>query len=81
MEGYFLSAEEAKDLAPGQTVTLDESHAHAWTEYYLEGVGWVPFEVTPGYRDDEELPAGSDTDQKHYENTELPPTVVEQPDR
>lgn len=81
VEGYFLSAEEAKDLAPGQTVTLDESHAHAWTEYYLEGVGWVPFEVTPGYRDDEELPAGSDTDQKHYENTELPPPVVEQPDR
>lgn len=81
VEGYFLSAEEAQSLAPGQTITLDENHAHAWTEYYLEGVGWIPFEVTPGYRDDEELPAGSDTDQKHYENTELPPPVVEQPDR
>ena len=81
VEGYFISAEEAQNLAPGQTVTLDESHAHAWTEYYLDGVGWIPFEVTPGYRDNEELPAGSDTDQKHYENTELPPPVVEQPDR
>jgi len=23
--------------------------AHAWPEAYLEGVGWIPFEPTPGY--------------------------------
>jgi transglutaminase-like putative cysteine protease len=23
-------------------------HAHAWPEIYFEGVGWVPFEPTPG---------------------------------
>lgn len=23
--------------------------AHAWPEVYLEGVGWIPFEPTPGY--------------------------------
>ncbi len=25
--------------------------AHAWPEAYLEGVGWIPFEPTPGYGD------------------------------
>lgn len=23
--------------------------AHAWPEVYLEGIGWIPFEPTPGY--------------------------------
>lgn len=23
-------------------------HAHAWPEIYFDGVGWVPFEPTPG---------------------------------
>ncbi len=26
------------------------SMAHAWPEVYIEGVGWIPFEPTPGYR-------------------------------
>lgn len=30
--------------------TLTERQAHAWVEYYLDGVGWVPFDVTPGWR-------------------------------
>ncbi len=25
--------------------------AHAWPEAYLEGVGWIPFEPTPGYEE------------------------------
>lgn len=24
-------------------------------EYYMDGVGWIPFEVTPGYIDEDEL--------------------------
>lgn len=32
------------------TYTLTERQAHAWVEYYLDGVGWVPFDVTPGWR-------------------------------
>lgn len=59
VEGYYLSAEEAAQYEPGETIVLDESHAHAWTEYYLDGVGWIPFEVTPGYIDEEELQAAS----------------------
>ena len=53
MEGYFISAAEAASYGENAVITLDESHAHAWAEYYLDGVGWVPFETTPGYMDDE----------------------------
>ena len=53
VEGYFISAAEAATYGENAVITLDESHAHAWAEYYLDGVGWVPFETTPGYMDDE----------------------------
>lgn len=60
VEGYFLSATDAASYAPGDTIRLTEENAHAWAEYYLDGVGWIPFETTPGYVDGEEeqLPSG-----------------------
>lgn len=57
VEGYFISAEEASKYSSMETVELTEAHAHAWTEYYMDGIGWIPFEVTPGYIDEEELQA------------------------
>ncbi len=53
VEGYFISAAEAASYGENAVITLNENHAHAWAEYYLDGVGWVPFETTPGYMDDE----------------------------
>lgn len=80
-EGYFLPAEEAAEYESGETIILTENHAHAWAEYYLEGVGWIPFEVTPGYMDDELEKAAFSTNgesSKRYEQSELPETNVEQ---
>ena len=34
-----------------RTIRVYSSMAHAWAEVYLEGVGWVTFEPTPGYGD------------------------------
>lgn len=28
---------------------VNSNNAHAWAEAYLEGVGWIPFEPTPGF--------------------------------
>lgn len=33
---------------PFEAVVLDDK-AHAWVEIYLDTIGWVPVEVTPGY--------------------------------
>lgn len=81
VEGYFLSAEEASRLADGQTVTLDENHAHAWAEYYLNGVGFVPFEVTPGYIDEEEFElGGSQRPEYVYNGNQMQYAQVERPE-
>lgn len=47
VEGYYLPASGTG------TLTVTEAHAHAWAEMYLDGIGFVPFEVTPGYASDE----------------------------
>ena len=44
VEGFCVSS----DFASGNTSVYSDM-AHAWPEVYLEGVGWIPFEPTPGY--------------------------------
>ena len=81
VEGYFLSADEASKLANGETVTLDENHAHAWAEYYLNGVGFVPFEVTPGYVDNEEYELGGSQQPEYvYDGNQMKYAQVERPE-
>ena len=41
VEGYYLRPEEANAAAPGEELVLDETHAHAWAEYYLDGIRCV----------------------------------------
>lgn len=65
VEGYVVTPSQAEALADGDTLTLTQSNTHAWTEYYLDGVGWLPFDATPGYSEilEYELPLeGSPTE-------------------
>ena len=75
VEGYYLPAADA-----AQNVTLTEQNAHAWAEYYLDGVGWVPFEVTPPYMDNEESTLNT-VSEKEYEQPQLPPPVQQPQER
>ena len=40
--GYLVDAKR------GQWVSVTTDDAHAWAEFYLPGLGWVPLESTPG---------------------------------
>jgi hypothetical protein len=48
VEGYYVSPEQAAAAAEsGEPIEVTEENAHAWVEIYRNGVGFVPFEVTP----------------------------------
>ena len=50
VEGYRASAGDLTGAAlTDSTLTLDSGDAHAWCEIYLDGLGWTPIEVTPGF--------------------------------
>lgn len=48
-EGYIITPNDIKDVGKNQEIKLTKKNAHAWAEYYEDGKGWIPFEVTPTY--------------------------------
>ena len=46
--GYVVSPEDFTYSTEGYTAVLTGKQAHAWAEIYLDGVGWMPVEMTPG---------------------------------
>lgn len=46
--GYVVSPEDFFMEEEGYTAVVTGKQAHAWTEVYLDGTGWVPVEMTPG---------------------------------
>ena len=49
VEGYLITPEDIKDKKAGDTVEVSGKNGHAWTEIYIDGLGWVPVEMTPEY--------------------------------
>lgn len=50
VEGYRAANDQlAAAVRADVPLNLTAADAHAWTEIYLDGQGWTPVEVTPGY--------------------------------
>ena len=52
VEGYIVTPYDSdSSIAPGTTitVTVEDTHGHAWVEVYIDGYGWYPMEFTSGY--------------------------------
>lgn len=59
VEGFLVTPSDIEGVLSNSPILIDETHAHAWVEFYQDGVGWIPFEATPPYLNimekDEEL--------------------------
>ncbi len=51
VEGYVITQKDYDEAKSNNidTVQIRDTNAHAWVEVYEPYIGWVPFEVTPGY--------------------------------
>lgn len=48
VEGWYIP-KEAFQTAGDDALLVDQSYAHAWVEIYRDGIGFIPFEITPPY--------------------------------
>lgn len=51
VEGYLITPQDAENALANSPINIDDTHFHAWVEFYRDGIGWIPFEVTPPYLD------------------------------
>lgn len=58
----------AEDIE-GYRASIRDDYAHAWVEIYMDKIGWVPVEMTPGYPEDPDnsVEKPSETEQKSSE--------------
>lgn len=49
VEGYLITPDDADELGEEHDINILDHNAHAWVEYYHDGLGWIPFEVDPNY--------------------------------
>ena len=49
VEGYIVTPEDVSHARANKEMDISKNRIHAWTEIYIDGIGFVPLEVTPEY--------------------------------
>lgn len=50
VEGYLVTPEVITNAQSYSEIEITEKNIHAWTEIYIDMVGWIPIELTPPYK-------------------------------
>ena len=74
VEGYLVTPESIEDKDAFEEIDINGTDAHAWTEIYIDQIGWVPVETTPPY--DHVM---ADVDTSNYPEGEEDPDEEEDP--
>ncbi len=82
-EGFIVKADDIEQtVEKGEngyiTVCVPDSRAHAWVEVYVDNVGWISFEATPGYGNIAITATGS-ADNSEVEETSVITSVETEP--
>nr|MBQ4318892.1 transglutaminase domain-containing protein [Clostridia bacterium] len=93
VEGYIASdftRNTDKERIANYSATVHDYDAHAWIEVWVEGFGWMQYEVTPSYYDSmykplttsisTSRPSGSYTEEPYYEEEPIEETPVSEPE-
>ncbi|CCV64409.1 hypothetical protein BN85408320 [Alteracholeplasma palmae J233] len=51
--------------------SLHEENAHSWVEFYIQNMGWIPLEVTPGIADKIEITVTPNKVTKQWDGNDL----------
>lgn len=81
--GLTVGADEIKDAPLSESglhrLSINDHHAHAWAEVYVDGLGWRPVEMTPGYEGSENpFPLPAD---RQKNDTGAPDAPVDEKDK
>ena len=58
-EGYLVDAsKKIRDESGKEYITIYDYNGHAWPEAYFRGIGWIPFEPTVSYNEEEAAEEG-----------------------
>lgn len=71
---YDLDRNQRIEFGSSVTMEIRDTNAHAWVEVYLDGVGWIPVEMTAGYSEDGISELNNSIEEKVQE--QLSPTPV-----
>lgn len=50
VEGYLVTPEDVETMNRGGAIEITGKNAHSWVEIYVDGIGFVPVEVSPPYK-------------------------------
>ena len=86
VEGYLITPEDVEDVSSGGEIHVPMDRMHAWTEIYVDGIGFVPIEVSPPYKgmmEEADLSIGlqNESVKKDFDRTNQDKDRTEYPER